>query len=193
MDWAALCGLRAGDVQPASLGYLCPPFERAALDAQGIPGTPDNWRRGDLLTFEVAPTHLPARPLVADEAWHRIQIEELPFRVRVEHQGDPGPPLDAWKLLAPIIEGDVLPTVSRRSADRRRARLWTSRNRVFASSHGHVLAATAHAVADGIDVAQAAAERLGRHLAAEETEAVNIVVARLRALVALERGEHGLD
>jgi len=192
LDWAARCGLRAHDVQPGSLGYLCPPFERAALDAQELPGTPDNWRRGDLLTLEVAPTQLPARPMFRDEDWHRVEIDGLPFRVRVQDQPETADPLDARKLLEPIVAGDILPTVSRRAADRRRARVWTSRNRVFASSSGCVMAGVLDALAGDSDVVRAAGNCLGRPLMEREGAAVQAVARGVRQLVARERHEHGL-
>ena len=192
LDWAARCGLRPRDFRPGVLGYLTPPFERAALAARGLPGTPDGWRRGDLLIFEAVPTLLPSRPKVAREIWHNAHLDDVPMRVRID---DGTASVDVFcihNLLESIIDGDVLPTVSRQAALRSRTRLWTSRNRVFSSSHPRLLAAVLDATAGGQSVERVATDQLDRRLDSHELEAVKTVSLRLRALAEQELREHGL-
>jgi hypothetical protein len=191
LDWAARCGLRPRGVQSGVLGYLTPPFERAALVARGIPGTPDDWRRGDLLALDARPSALPERPPVPLERWHAARVAGLPMRVRVD---DPPSPvaITATSLLGSLVDGDVLATVSRRTAVRKQTRLWTSRNRVFATAHPELLAAIIDALAEGRAPVAAAGRHLRRRLTATETAAVRGVASRLHGIIELERREHGL-
>lgn len=192
LDWAASCGLRPRGVQTGVLGYLTPPFERAALIARGIPGTPEGWRRGDLLVLDARPAALPARPPVPVERWHAARIDDLPVRVRVDDP--PGSlAITAASLLGSLVDGDVLATVSRRTAVRKQTRLWTSRNRVFASSHPELLAAIVDAAAAGASPAASAARHLRRRIGRDETRAVNSVASQLHHLINQERREHRLS
>lgn len=191
LDWAAACGLRARTLKTGVLGYLTPPFERAALAARGIPGTPDGWRRGDLLLLEARPARLPQRPLASTDDWREARIEDLPVRVRVDHP-PPLAPISETTLLSSLVDGDVLASVSRRTALRHHTRLWTGRNRVFASSHPELLAAIVDALATGSPPATGAAAHLRRPLGPEEQQALRRVAERLKRVLALERHEHGL-
>ena len=192
LDWAAACGLRPRRLHPGVLGYLTPPFERAALVASGVPGTPEDWRRGDLMIFEAQPAKRPPRPSVPAECWAAVTAEEVPLRMRAD---DPPPasPVTPVSLLRGLIDGDVLPTVSRRAAIRVHARLWTSRNRIFTSAHPALLAAVVKAVAEAKDPVRAASDQLQRPLSPVERQAVRATTTRLRDLIAVERREHGLS
>src|SRR5689334_13476375 len=73
------------------------------------------------------------RPCPEDEwPWLPFTIREIPVWVR-DREVEPGP-LGAG-LLASIVDGDVLATVSRRDPRRGRIDVWTSLNRVYATSH----------------------------------------------------------
>jgi len=192
MAWAALCGLRSRELCRGVLGYLAPPFERAALAARGLPGTPSNWRRGDLLICVATPTELPPRPHSEADRWHGTHLNGIPIRVRVENSAEFSTSISAAKLLESAVNGDVLDTVSRRAAIRQRARVWTSRNRVFTSTHPGVLLAILNAIPYGLPAEQAAEKQLGRALADNERGTVIAVSKRLDELAERELREHGL-
>jgi len=191
LDWAVVCGLRPRELRPGVLGYLSPPFERAALAARGVAGTPSNWRYGDLLVCAATPTELPPRPRPERDDWLSWHLSGLPIRIRAD-SGESSGSISGVKLLESIVDGDVLDTVSRRAAIRQRARVWTSCNRVYTSTHPAVLAAIVDAMEAGLPIAIAAAARVRRALTRREREAVLDVSMRLRRLVGRELREHGL-
>jgi len=155
-----------------ALRYETPPFEYAAMGAAGLPSPPHEWRRGDLLALRLRrPITARARGGGIEEQWAAHQFEQIPIRVR------PSAPAAGTELIAGLLEGDILPTVSRRTPLRCKAALWTSRNRIFASCDPPRLAQIlASLEADGPSVGEAEAQ----------------VADQLAALVALERREHGL-
>ena len=121
---AAACGLRLEEIAPSELPYSSPPFERAALAAAGAPGTPTGWRSADLLVLRrdrsgeppAAPA-LPARPPWREAAAGRVRVKALER-----------PCAAAMPSIGPGVAGAVSTTVSRRSADRNAANVWTTGN-----------------------------------------------------------------
>jgi hypothetical protein len=112
------------------IGYRTPGFERTALAAAGIYAVPDVWRRGDLLTFDAAPsgTWPMSTSIEPRQHWVEATVRNVPLRVRTDAPRIPG------ALLQPLIAGHILPTVSRRDPRRDSAALWTASNRVYRSS-----------------------------------------------------------
>jgi hypothetical protein len=107
--------------------YETPPFEYAAMTAAGL-SVPHAWRVGELFHLRRRAESRPGRRTARRESWHAVDLQGIPLRLRTDT-----PPHGA-ELIAPLIDGDVLPTVSRRAVVRDRVSLWTSRNRVFASA-----------------------------------------------------------
>jgi hypothetical protein len=95
-------------------------------------------------------------------------------------------------LLKPLVEGEVLKSVSRRDPVRDRVDVWTSLNRVYSSSHPGAVQAICRALTENTDVVCAVERDLGRKLAADESAAARAAAERLAAVVARERQEHGL-
>lgn len=152
----------------AALQYATPPFEYAALRAAGITCVPPEWRVADLI--EMRRTRKPSAelPPIAAAQWLPADVGDLPLRVR------PDAPPTGNSLLAALVAGEILPSVSRREPLRAKAALWSARNRVFTSNEPPLLARIAAAVSrggavPGGDRGAAAARRL-RALA--ETERV---------------------
>ena len=123
-------GLRAVTCEPGTLAYDTPFFEWNSLAAVGIGNLPPTWRRGDLVVFErlavqVAP---PVKRRTAN-AWEETVVHGVRFRTRATAVlTDYG---DEPAGLIPIVENDVLPSVSRRDPRRAGVDVWTSGNRVF--------------------------------------------------------------
>lgn len=162
-------GLSLERILPGGCRYDMPPFERAALDAAGLPGVPTDWRLGRLLTLCRGLRPPPTRRHAEDQPWISCEIDGIPLRVR------PDAPASGDDLLRPLLDGAVLPTVSRRDPRRHHAALWSSRNRIYASSDPPTLARGVTAFAQG-----------------RRDDAPPQIVKGLEALVALERTEHRL-
>jgi hypothetical protein len=63
LDWTQQLGLTLLRVEPATLPYVTPPFERNALKAEGLYTIADEWRRGDLAVFYYAQRATIPRPI----------------------------------------------------------------------------------------------------------------------------------
>jgi hypothetical protein len=164
----SLMGMEANVVR-----YDTPAFERAAMHARGIPGTPADWRVGDLLSLAQTSQPAIAKPARPEEDWVAVEIDAIPLRTR------PSTPPRGEPLIGQLVDGDVLQTVSARAPERTHAALWTSRNRIYCSSDPKTLASVLRTVADG-----------GLQLPSDpETQAATLLIADI---VARERREHGL-
>ena len=136
-------GLSYVGLEHLALSYATPFFERNALRASGFQQVAPDWRRGDLLTFRKT-----GSPFLADGSvsangivWDEVSIHGVRFRVRrVERDGFADPRLKR------LVEGDILPTVSRRDGRRNQALVWTSGNRIFGCDGASVFAAILRAV-----------------------------------------------
>jgi hypothetical protein len=159
-------GLDLVDVVAGACRYEMPPYERAAFTAAGLPGIPADWRLGGLITLRRGASPPPPRRIVDEPSWVPCEFDEIPLRVR------PSAPAIGNSLLTPSLDGAILPTVSRRDPRREHAALWTSRNRIYASSDPPALARALRGEAAGDLEPQLRAD--------------------LAAILALERAEHGL-
>jgi hypothetical protein len=113
------------EVHPALLSYSSPPFEIAALEAEGL--WHGNWRTGDLAVFKKT---LRVRELECDEdpemseEWRSFTVGKT--NVRVKRAPDQHEKL---RFEPASGTGDThLHSVSRRSPIRPNIDLWTSRN-----------------------------------------------------------------
>jgi hypothetical protein len=120
-------GLTVRSTRPAALRYASPPFERAALRAAGLAAfLPTDWRQGDLLVFERTGDVAAPRPVSSERRWTERILDGV--RIQID---DGAPATGTDPALVSLIDGDVLPSVSRRDARRGGVRVWTSGNRVF--------------------------------------------------------------
>lgn len=127
VQFAARLGLDPLDHQPLAIAYDTPFFETNALAAAGV-FAPAGWRRGDLVMFRRVRDNSRAGSLVSGRRrrWAEIPVGRMRLFVRPEGRGAGG-----LQGLIPLVEGDVLPSVSRRDPRRRAAQVWTSGNRIF--------------------------------------------------------------
>ncbi len=127
LSFADVRGFELETVEPASLEYSSPPFEREALRSEGL--TLACWRLGDLYIFvKKRATSRPA-PLVRvprePELWHTYVIGRSV--VKIKWDGTPGE--GEFRFDAVSATGEMrLRTVSRRSPVRPQINVWTSRN-----------------------------------------------------------------
>lgn len=186
--YAAEVGLEHKDIRHAELAYCSPPFERLALSAAGYADLPEDWRRGDLIVFRAGLARDAAsspEPVADDAQWIAIPAEPTRIKVRAPGSGRPTGMAIASRLSS-IIDGDILPTVSRRDPRRAEVAVWTACNRVYACSDVEVLRAVAEAIGRHADAVEAVATVLGRGLAEHEMHEVRATEAQLVHLQTIE-------
>lgn len=125
--FAARLGLELIEHAPLAIVYDTPFFESNALAAAGV-HVPPCWRRGDLLVLRKVRAGL--RPTLPKSGRRRGWVEVTVGRMRLFVRPASTTPSGLVGLL-PLVEGDVLPTVSRRDPRRSAVDVWTSGNRVF--------------------------------------------------------------
>lgn len=129
--FARRLGLDLIEHSALSIGYETPFFERNALAAAGV-YPPPNWRRGDLLGFwkSLEAIRPPLVNMMHRRPWTEVSIGRMRLFIRA---GNHARSEEAG--LRSLIEGDILPTVSRRDPRRCMAQVWTSGNRIFATDN----------------------------------------------------------
>lgn len=182
--FARRLGLAATERSPLAICYETPFFERNALAATGI-YPPPQWRRGDLVVFRKVRTS--TRLASASSSRRRDWTDVSIGRMRLFIRGDGGARSDEGDLIS-LVEGDVLPTVSRRDPRRRLADVWTSGNRIFRTDNPQLvleaaISCTGEAMGSGMQ------PRLWGTI--REREALERVAVELRAVAALEAREEG--
>jgi hypothetical protein len=145
--FAGRLGLDLIDYLPLAIGYDTPFVETNALAAAGV-FAPSQWRRGDLIIFRKS--RRPTRPISALRGRRREWIETSIGRMRLFIKPEQSPTTGLEGLI-PTIDGDILPSVSRRDPRRRGTQVWTSGNRAFRTDNANL-------------VLQAALSRSGKHI-----------------------------
>jgi hypothetical protein len=185
--WARDMGLRLLAYETGILPYLSPLFEKNALRAGGVEVYPEDWRRGDLATFEWDGTSERPRSSISaarKEEWSEILFGRVQLRVRTSR-------CTVWKtpVLKEIVPGGVLPTVSRRDERLASVGAWTSGNRVFECGGTHVLGIIALAVATQQCVVRSVASLMGVNLTIRQKVEIEEVATVLADVAAIERQE----
>ena len=138
-------GLRCVETHILGLAYETPFFEDNALKASDCE-LRCHWRRGDLIVFRKV---VDVRPMIhrtpPTKHWRDTAVGRIRLFVRRGVPDGEGQPLQG------LIQGDILPTVSRRDRRRASVHLWTSGNRVFTSSSPGLVIAAAIAASNGLD------------------------------------------
>lgn len=166
----------------SAIDYETPFFERNALAAAGI-HTPPHWRRGDLLVFRK--TRMPGRRGPTASTSRRDWTEVSIGRMRVFIRANSGASSGEASLIS-LIEGDILPTVSRRDPVRRLAQVWTSGNRIFRTGNLQLLLEAATSCANDT-VGSGVQPRLWGNI--HERKTLDRIAEELYALAALEAQE----
>jgi hypothetical protein len=186
IGFAERIGLNLIEHSQLSLRYETPFFERNALAANGI-YPPSRWRRGDLLVFKKVCESERAPPIssTSRQDWTEVTIDRMRLFIRANNEScysdEPG--------LVSLVNGDILPTVSRRDERRRRANIWTSGNRIFwTDSPRLVLEAAISCSGEVID--SGVQHRLWGSVS--EREKLARIASELRALAVLEAQEESV-
>lgn len=180
--FARRLGLVVIDHSPLAIVYEPPFFERNALAAVGI-YPPPQWRRGDLVAFRKA--YESTRPPLTSSAHRRDWIEVGIGRMRLFIRRGGEARSDKAHLIS-LVEGDILPTVSRRDPRRRLVDVWTSVNRIFRTDNPRIVLDAAISCA-GETTGSGVQPRLWGTI--RERQTLEEVAAELRSLAALEAQE----
>lgn len=148
----------AVEVQEGVLVYETPLFEQEVLDGFGLPCLSE-WRRGDLVRVTVGKsldcTDLGSlrRPSI-DGSWRSFLIADQVVKVRSQSMGRDS---DGQRrgLLRPLGDSFLLGSVSVRAPQRKLVDVWTSRNRVGASSETRLLCLVLRRLAKGESLQEA--------------------------------------
>jgi hypothetical protein len=182
---AELLGLRYLEAKRLRLRYATPFFEGAAMRAAGVPIF-NGWRRGDLVSFVRDNRAVTTRQGEAMQEWNDARFGALDLRIRCGV--DPGAERDP--RLHPLVEGDVLPSVSRRDPRRKAAVVWTGGNRVFACARPDLTLAAVRGLSLGVSVAASVCHEVGRELSVLENGWCTDLERQIRDLETLEGGEY---
>ena len=183
IQWANQLGLMFLHKESQALSYHTPPFEQNALRADGFTVAATEWRRGDLAVFQcIQPCTAPRPPAPPIEGpWEDVAIAGIHIRLRQQIMDDFIDP-----LLHPLIDGDILPSVSRRDSRRRLVDVWTVGNRVFTCRGTHIFKHIVRAVAKGISPCDAVAVAINRKLQPAEVALVDQTTQQIYQVVARE-------
>jgi hypothetical protein len=185
LDWAQQLGLMLLQLEPATLPYVTPPFERNALKTEGLYTMADEWRRGDLAVFYHTHRATIPRPIPpGEDEWIEEVLLGMRVRIRRQSDGDFHDP-----SLRSLIPGDILPSVSRREPRRRCADVWTSGNRIFACQGRHILQQIVQAVAVDQPPCETVAAALHRPLRIQEAKLIARTAHKIQRIARLEHKE----
>ena len=151
---AEALGLGYVGIETVALSYATPFFERNVLRASGFQQVALAWR------FGKTGSSLPKNGSVNTDGsvWDEVTIDGVRFRVQhVEGDGFVAP------RLKKLVEGDILPTISRRVDRPNQVLLWASGNRIFRCNGASVFTAILRAVRD-LEHPIAAIQSLVSHL-----------------------------
>jgi hypothetical protein len=175
-------------VERSALPYVIPPFEANSLFAAGSPRVPADWRRGDLAIFRrTAVTSLAPRPSpgFTRESWTDHEVSDVRFKVREDSRSEFSEP-----RLKRLLDGDIMPSVSRRHPLRRHVSVWTSGNRVYGSDAPNLVATTLEELARDLEVGMLARVVVRRDLRQAELAAIADLRIHLTEIVETERVEY---
>ncbi len=186
IDEADKIGLKFVGIKTLALSYATPFFEYNALRAARLKHVPETWRRGDLLQFrkigDVRP--LEGIPNSTPCPWAEAHAGGVEIRVRIDSQVGFADP-----RLVPLVNGDILPSVSRRDSLGKVADVWTIGNRIYRCEGKSILLPILRALDEGKNSSKAVMQSVGRNLNVGESEIVERAIAQLKDVVATEQNE----
>lgn len=130
INYAKLLGFDLLSIEEKSISYRTPFFEYNTLRICGLINFPLNWRNGDLLIFEKKFENkflnINAERNASQNRWIEVKIGRLRFRIKTCVENNSCNP-----VLNPILDNEILPTVSTRFKIRDKATFWTVGNRIY--------------------------------------------------------------
>lgn len=136
LRYSSRIGFRLRHIKEDHLPYETPPFESNSLSAVGCRLCGRPWRRGTLCVFQKIKRTCTPRPRFESpgERWSEASLYGTRFKFRHRRLSGFDDP-----SLRSLVDGDILPTVSRRERLREQVDVWSSGNRVFRCSAPGIL------------------------------------------------------
>ena len=132
VNWFSFCekqGLCIESLIAGRLEYAMPFFEwNATRIADAL--TNPFWRKGDLAIFQKLKNKIVPRPQHEEDAslWREVEIDGCRIRVKIDSDFQD----DSESVsIVPVVQSQILPSVSSRDERRKKANVWTSGNRIF--------------------------------------------------------------
>jgi hypothetical protein len=185
LRYAQSCGFALEQLERLKYSYATPPFELNALQAEGIQNVPADWRRSHCAVLSRRSACRIRRPRPAKRTpWHEITIRRVRIRVRSVDTGALDP------RLIRLVDGDILPSVSRRDKRRRQAVVWTSGNRVFGCAAPSALTIILQAISEGSSPLSQMESTMGRRLSSRERQFSLEAIAQVQEVIEIEVQEN---
>lgn len=186
-------GLNLLRLEKGTLVYETPYFEQKALEVAGFYNLPSDWRRGDLAVFrfersEIARSALCPYIVTPQNTDHWVEESVGGLRIRIEPQNNEEDTSFQDPSLISIVEGDILPSVSRRDPRRSLVNVWTSSNHVFACQGRNTLRYILHSLANGHRPEDALSIKFGRNFSCSDRNLVAGTVGKITELAGLHHG-----
>lgn len=184
-DFARNTGFSCIGYEKKMITYDMPKFERNALMAAGLNNISINWRTADLAIFTKTKQISTSRPIFEKkEKWFEIILDSIEIRVKENNFSkfkDPTP--------IPLVDGDILPSVSRRDSRRNLVDVWTTGNRVYLCQGTNILICILKAIQEKKSPVEMVSMMLKRKLNIQEIKQVLTTTKKIEEIIISELDE----
>jgi len=186
LNFAYNAGFGCLTYEHSILSYRSPLFENNALLAEGINSISHNWRTASLAIFYRHEQKLVNRPIANKECdkWIEVKIRNVGIRLKYSDSLDFLDP-----TLNSIVDGNILPSVSRRDVRVPTVDVWTTGNRVFSCKGTNIVLQILYALEKNIGVSNAISNYLNRELNKTEHNLIKNCVKNIINLIHIECAE----
>lgn len=184
-DFARNAGFSCIGYEKKTITYDMPQFERNALIAAGLGNISIDWRTADLAIFTKTKQISITRPIFEKkEKWFEIILNSIEIRVKEKdflEFKDPTP--------IPLVDGEILPSVSRRDSRRNLVDVWTSGNRVYLCQGTNILVCILKAIQEKKSPVETVSLMLKRKLNIQEIKQVLTTTKKIEEIIISELDE----
>jgi len=189
LKWAEELGLALISKEDSVLPYTTPFFELNALRAEKINNVPHEWRKGNLVIFRNDSSQNIKKPEFSKGInWSEATVKNVRFKVRTDESlnnaGFADPSLEQ------MIDGNVLPSVSRKDERRSEVKVWTSGNRIYNCKGPVTLFTILQALEKGQSASHVLAAQMKRVLTERESDLVKAASQQILQIIDIENMEY---
>ncbi len=185
INQAKLLGLSTYRIEHGTLRYTTPFFENNALNAEGIYNFPKDWRSSNLVIFKHDKECDMERPKISfPYEWEEVNFNDVRIRVKKNYMKEFGDP-----ALISILDGDILPSVSRKYHKRNLAEVWTSGNRIFQCMNSSILMTIIVLLKNGFPESEIISDFKSKNFSSDELKLIIETIYQLKNLIKIEQNE----